>query len=310
MKRNLILLLFSGLCAVSCTKAVIQTPPDKSGVIISLDWTGKEIPGGMKFSFYSVDGTTGSLIQVDGPADAYRGELAPGHYRVLAYNTDVTGVTFSGMDSYRTATVAASAAATRADGVTLISQPSLLYAGTMATELEVSRFDVVETSIVPRQLSKSLKLTFLIRNLSGVNKIEGELYGLYSSVLLSTGEATEEARKEAPQVGTCFTAEVVSGNPTVNVIFLGMLSPDRGETYKNEMPITLKGKDGWQQETKVDLSRVLTDIVSKGDNEFEFEIEDNIEISVEPTPVGLSAQVLSWTRNGTGEGEISYIIYN
>lgn len=297
------------LMAVSCTKAVIESVPDKSGVNVYLDWDVTEVPAGVKFYFYPATGETLGLIQVETSATGYQGELAVGRYQVLTSNTEASGVIFSGMESYYTATVTASSVATRSDGMTLIAQPSSLHVGTMEA-LEVKLFESVEKRIMPRMLTKTLKLKFDTEKLPGVNSLEGELRGLYASVLLATGEATEVARAEAPRVGTPYRTSVTSEKAVVSISYFGILSPENGASYKNEMPITLKGSDGWEQKTTVDLSQVLTDIASKEEEgDLEFEIEDKIEIEVKPTLVGLSARVVSWGRSGEGEGEFSYITY-
>ena len=313
MKIWLLLLVGIILVGASCTKTVIENVPDKSDVTIRLDWPdNSELPSGMRFCFYRQDEASGGVLQVESPVGGYEGELSLGRYRVLAYNPEVNGVNFSGMESFATATVSALtlvSGATRTDEVILIAQPSPLYSGALATELDVRKFEPVETNVAAQRLTNTLKLTFNTEKLWGVETVEGQLCGLYSSVLLSTGKATETARQQAPQVGTTFTVPVVSGSPVVSVSYFGILNPEKGEAYKNEMTLTLKGSDGWQQTTKVDMTQVLTDIAGREDESFEFELEDKIEIDVEPTQTGLCARVVSWTRLGEGEGEITYIHY-
>lgn len=305
----LLLLFLVALMAAACTKAMIENIPDKSGVQVHLDWGNQVIPSGMRFYFYPAEGESVGLVQTETSVAGYEGELSLGRYQLLTYNTDASGVTFLGMENYSTATVSTNSVSTRSDGVTLISQPSLLYAG-VTEELEVPCFEQVSKTVSPRLLTKTLKLKFNMEQLSGVNRVEGELHGLFSSVLLSTGEATQLVREQAPGVGTSFAMPVASTVATVSISYLGILNPEKGENYKNEMPVTLKGNDGWEQTTKVDLSQVLTDIVSEEPGGgFEFEIEDEIKITVEPTPKGLSAYVISWTRYGDGEGDIFYTNY-
>lgn len=297
------------LMATGCTKAVIEQLPDKSEVNVLLEWDATEQPMGMKFYFYPAEGESVGLIQAETSSEGYRGELGAGRYRVLAYNTDATGVQLSGMESYETAMVEAAMMPTRADGIALIAQPSVLYSGTAVAVLEVRLFEPLHRNIVPKQLTRTLTLKFATEKLAGVNSVEGELRGLFSSVMLATGEATTSAREQARQVGTRFSTPVVPANTTVKVSYFGILSPEEG-AYKNEMPLTLKGDNGWEQTTTVDMTKVLTDIVSQEQGgEYEFEMEDNIEIEVKPTPVGISASVVSWTRMGEGEGEFSYITY-
>lgn len=306
MKVNKLLLLFAtGLALAACTKEDLTPAPDKVGVTVRLDWGSLPVAPGMTYGFYPTGG--GAAITEEGTGESYTGALPSGSYRILAYNTP-EGVTFTGMDSYATATAEAVPAAlsTRADGITLIEQPSMLYAGTSSGELVVPRLDPVETSANAAQLTRTLKLTFKLNDIEGVNSLEGTFNGAYPSVLLGTGEFTASAQASAPLTAVTFASEVTANRVSTVVSFFGVKNPEGGVAYRSTLHLTLKGNDGWSRQVEVDLTKALTDIYAIGGENLAFEIPTSIDIKVEPTQVAFSAKVESW-RLGEGSGEIEYV---
>ena len=309
MKGMKILLLFvAGLSLVACTKEDLTPVPDKVGVTVRLDWGSLPVAPGMTYSFYPTGG--GAAITEEGTGESYTGALPSGSYRILAYNAGTASVVFTGMDSYATATAEAVPAAlsTRADGITLIEQPSMLYAGTSSGELVVPRLDPVETSANAAQLTRTLKLTFKLNDIEGVNSLEGTFNGAYPSVLLGTGEFTASAQASAPLTAVTFASEVTANRISTVVSFFGVKNPEGGVAYRSTLHLTLKGNDGWNRQVEADLTKALTDIYAIGGEDLAFEIPTSIDIKVEPTPVAFSAQVEAW-RLGEGSGEIEYV-YN
>lgn len=304
------MMMMCGLCAVSCTKQELADESDKREVAILLHWSGKEPPPGMEFRFYSAEEKAYLLEQAETSPQGYVGMLPAGRCRVLACNTGTTGITFSDMEDYHGATATATPTGMAgAQGMQLIAQPSALYAGTMGSDLELFQTDAVKVSIVPRQLTRHLWLTLRLKDLPEITLIEGLLPGLYPSVWLANGQPTETAVAKAPQTATAFAGSVAQGSVRAKLSFFGILNPEGGGTYRNEMPVTLRKRSGEEETVIVDLTRVLTDLAAQGQGGFGFESEDEIEISVEPTPAGLLSRVVSLTRSGRGEGEITYIIY-
>ncbi|WP_455592292.1 DUF5119 domain-containing protein [Bacteroides sp.] len=309
MKGKKILLLFvTGIALASCTKEELRPAPDKVDVTVRLHWGALPVAGGMNYCFYPTGG--GAAVTEEGSGEAYQGALPSGGYRVLAYNTGTEGIAFTGMESYGTATaeVLPVSASTRADGLTLVSQASMLYAVTGSDELVVPRLDPVETGANVKRLTRSLRLTFKLSDTQGISSLEGTFNGVYPSLLLSTGEPGSIARSSAPQTAASFTAAVTSREFVVGVSLFGMKNPENGAAYRSTLRLSLKGGDGWRQDVDVDLTRALTDIFAAGGEEPAFEIPTAIDIRVEPTPVGFSASVEGW-RLGEGSGEIKYGYY-
>lgn len=303
--KNLLLLFLTGFALVSCTGEELTSAPEKLSVTVHLNWGNLLPASGMKYYFYPTG--EGVVMTEEGAGDMYQTALPPGNYRVLAHNTGTTGVTFTGMESCATATAEVTpVATTRADGLIFIGQPSALYAGVSSEELVVPRFDAAETSASPGQLTRTLKLTFKLNNMEGVNSIEGRFNGTYSSVVLSTGEITTATKNVAPQVATVFDSPITSNEVTVNVSFLGLLNPAGGTAYHSTLSLTLKGNDGWTQQAEVDLTTAFTDLFAAGGEDFVFEIPTELAIKVEPTLMALSATVEAWML-GEGGGEIEYV---
>ncbi|CAK7075230.1 MAG: hypothetical protein PARBA_03042 [Parabacteroides sp.] len=304
MKRENLLLLLGCVSFFSCTQVELTPAPDKVGVSVHPDWGSLTPASGMEYCFYPTAG--GGATEIEGTGGGCETTLPPGSYRLLAYNTGTANISFTGMESYDTAAAEAvpTAAKTRAGGMTFVKQPSVLYAGTSPQELEVPRLDPVEVQAGMKQLTRTLKLSFNLDDMEGVEALEGYFNGVYPSLLLSTGEATEAAKEAAPRVATAFFAPVTPTATTVEVSLLGLLDPEGGTAYRSTLRLTLKGADGWRQQADVDLTHVLTDIFKAGGEGLVLETPA-IEIRVKLTSVSLSAAVESWTT-GTGGGIIYY----
>lgn len=302
MKKEIISLLFVFALA-SCMEVALEPLPDKGEVTVGLDWENTSIPGKMTYVFYP-DG--GSPVTHDGAGSSFTGELPAGMYAMLAYEADAAGVVYSGMESYATARVAAKVVSSTRVNADWLLQPDELFSGGL-TGLVVQPMDTIRLWTVPRQLTRSLRLVFALSDVAGVTEIEGLLCGIYPSLSLATGEPSAESVAAAPSHQTAFSVEVGTENKVAATVrFLGLRNPEGGKAYTNTLLLTLKGSDGWQQQTSVDLTRALTDIYAAGNEEFAFELPTHIEIKIEPTFVSLSAIVVGWTV-GEGGGDIDYV---
>lgn len=314
MKHKYYILLLWIVCLCGCTKISVEDRPERADVTVWTDWNGLDVTGryaqsrlatkemNMKFDFYPLDG--GAPLEGEGTDEKFTGSLPAGDYLVLTYNKDVQGVAFTDMDNYLSATAhqsEESPADSRADGLTIVDQPSMLYAGSCTQELVVPRMGAVETVATMRQLTRSLRITFKMDKTDGLSNLAGHLNGVCRSVVLATGEVTESARAEAPQVAVDFDAPVTDVRTSVQLAFFGLLNPENGDNYNSTLDFTLKGEDGWEQETTVDLTDPVTDIVKTSEVELDLELPSDIVVKVEYTPTSVSAKVESWTKgDGTG----------
>lgn len=302
IKKETILLLFA-FAFTSCLEVALEPLPDKGEVSVSLRWAEAPAPERVTYVFYPA---TGLPVTFDGGGSAFTGELPASTYRMLAYESGVEGVSFTGLDSYATAAVSARALPSARSEVRLVAQPGRFFSGSLEG-LVVHPLDTVRTGTAARQLTRSLTLTFNLSEVAGVDELEGTLCGVYPSALLATGEPSLESVASAPSVGTAFGASTnMERKVAVTVRFLGLRNPEGGAVYTNTLGLTLKGADGWRQHTSVDLTRALTDVFAVGGDKLAFEIPTNIEVKVEPTPVSLVATVVGWTL-GEGGGEIDYV---
>jgi hypothetical protein len=99
MKINKQYLLLGLLAALSflqmgCTHLSLEAYQEDGPVNIAFNWsslsTGDSIPGTMRICFYGKD----AVITRDSKDSVYSGKLPNGSYQVIAYNTDVTNVTY------------------------------------------------------------------------------------------------------------------------------------------------------------------------------------------------------------------------
>lgn len=274
-------------------------------VNLQLDWGGETARKTMKAYFYPTEntaGTSGLPVFLEGSGGEVSGQLPDGSYRLITYNTDVTGVAFSEMSSYQTATVAAAATSTRAD-VVLVEQPSAFYACSQADGITTSLLDPLKLTASPRQLTRTLNLKIRLSDVRGVDVITGTLNGMYPSLLLSTGAPAPESVASAPSVRSGFQIEHPSNEVEISLRTLGILNPENGKVYRSIMELVLRGNDGWSQAGTVDMTDVLTDIISKNNDDLPANAPVEIEMEIKAVGTALQATVKSW-KQGSGDGYI------
>lgn len=305
MRRNNLLLLLAGACLAACSEVTLTPTPEKATVSLQLEWGEETASRSMKAYFYpteSTPGTSGLPVFLEGNGNELTGEMPEGTYRVITYNTNVTGLTFDRMSAYGTATVSAEPVTTRAGGM-MVAQPSAFYSCALPEEVTTSLLDPLRVTAWPRQLTRNLKLKIELSDIRGVDALTGTLCGIYPSLLLSTGKPSAESVALAPTVKSSFRVDNPTKKVEINLRTLGVLNPEGGDNYRSLMELVLLGNDGWQQEATVDMTEVLTDIFSQ--NKDDLPIETPVEVEVIITPVGMSleASVKSWVQ-GNGNGYI------
>lgn len=305
MNRNKLFLLLAGACLASCSGLTLTPTPEKATVSLQLEWGGESASKSMKAYFYPTEntpGTSGLPVFLEGDGNKLTGQMPEGVYRVMAYNTDVKGIAFSGMNALETATVSAETANTRAGG-TMVVQPSPLYSCALPQEVTASLIDPLTVTGLPRQLTRNLNLKIALSDIRGVDAITGTLCGVYPSLLLSTGKPAPESVASAPEVKSSFRVDSPTQKVEINFRTLGILNPEGGKNYDSLMELTLWGNDGWHQEVTVNMTEVLTDIIGKNNGDLPIEVPVEIEVVIEPVGTSLQASVKAW-RQGNGNGYI------
>lgn len=283
MKQKFYVLLLGALLACAfpaCTKAELEdrpTPeePDKPApapdpdpdvttgyVTLTPDWGSIAPCAGMRFYFYPA---SGEVVTKDCPATGFSGDLEAGTYKVLAVNTDASGINFTDMASYATAAATLSAPAGRAAAweVSVLSLP----------ELVVEKGGTVTRSVAVRALAKNISLSFVFSDVLGVQSLAGSLPGGYNAVLLTTDEPTAAAKAAAPDTYTAFSASL-SGNTGSAVVRLsGMLNPANGSAYTNRLDLELTTADGKQHPLAIDLTAALTEVMDANGGTLPAEVE-------------------------------------
>ena len=300
-----------GILLLSCTenKDLQQrevSPEVTTGrVIVTPQWGTGLQPEALRYVFYPAGNASGQAVGLDGTVAGCEGDMPAGTYRVLAYNTGVAGVRFAGLDSYGTAAVELIATATRTDGLTLVGEPSQVYAATVAGELTVVAGQQTESSVPVRSLMHTLVFNFTIGNGFPLNRLGSTLCGVYPSVLLATGEPTQAALQAAPGVAIRFAPEFQSATgATAEVCVPGLLDPRGGTVYNNVLALDMTTTDDEHYTSTVDLNSALTEILADNGGTLPVEVPVEMDIRVERTAVGLSTTVAGWQIGETTEGAI------
>lgn len=279
-------------CAVACTQGTLDTLPTEGRVVIHASWNSALPPAtGLRFYFYPLSG--GSALTYDAASTGFEGNLPAGSYRVIACSRDASGAVYQGMESYSTASVAA-VTTTDSRSLSYYAQPSGVYA-LHISELRVPLQDVVETSLVPDTLSRSVNLSFLLLGGESLSSLSGLMRGIQPTVLI----ATKAYRGEAGV--TSFTAWVSGNRATARVGVLGLLDPLGNLPYRNLMDLTLTLKDGSVRTTQVDLTRLLSEVLKANGGTIPLELP--VEVELRLIDAQLVAEVKPW-QSGSGEGQI------
>lgn len=211
-------------------------------------------------------------IVADCPATGYEADLKVGTYRGLCYNIDAVNVSFSGMDSYETATVSASAtSASRAEG-TEIAQPAGLYHACV-DEFALEAGKPMELTFEPVALVKTVHLRFVLPDWMATESLSGALMGVYPSLLLSTMEPSAEALAASHSSYVTFDAVLAGGEATATLTLFGMANPQNGAAYQNTLALGLTGTDGRQYPLTADLTTALTQVIADNKGTLPAEVE-------------------------------------
>lgn len=171
---------------------------------IEFDWNGyTDIPPGMNLMFYPVEGLgmeepgyAGRPIKHQLQYDGGVVSLPVGCYNVAVYNDYTYQILYRGMDTYHTAEAWLEdydrlPLSSRAIGTRNVAEPDIFYV-TRLEGLQVTAYDEDRTITLRPEL-KTLKLFIhvSIDGLHNVSMADGGISGIGSSLMLSTGEATD-----------------------------------------------------------------------------------------------------------------------
>jgi len=282
-----------------CTEVSLGYPSDEGLVRIMPDWTGLSVPSRAACIFFRGGEPSTSYVYREVSPISFSVPLPSGTYRMLAYNSDASGVTYSSLREADSARVSLNST----------EQPGGVYAWS-GEGLSVLASDTVEVRTVPRALVKTLTLHFQLRGLDDPCSLKGLLSGVYPSLLLFTGEPPASAISSAPQTAVAFSAELspdtkgssqLSGSSSVRLF--GLLDPENGSSYDNRLKLTLYDSEGTSRSAEVGLSGVLTEILAACSGELTVEVPVEISIDLQWTDSALVASVKAWSL-GEGSGKV------
>lgn len=244
------LLIFAAVCQSfgSCVKDdLYNTPhPDKGAVRVTTDWSGRSSEASVPGSHTLRIGEESQEVTAE--TNTFNSLLAPGSYRLLAYNTP-EGVSLTG----NTATVD-----TKDDG-TLTPQPGYLFSA--GKELDVAADDTLKVTLPMQQHIRSLTLTLELAE-GDKERIAGTtatLTGIAHSLDLTTGTQTagQTGRTVAPEFKfSTVTPTRAEGKPALAAM-LRLMGVITGERQTLTLTVTLT--DGSVQTLVTDLTDLLKD---------------------------------------------------
>ncbi|MBP1593190.1 MAG: hypothetical protein H6Q12_208 [Bacteroidetes bacterium] len=271
------MIIYSFLSA-SCVRRDLEVPPTEGQVDISFNWKnlfpGETIPAGMKLCFFRSDGVT---VVKECTGTGFSGSLPIGIYKVLAYNTDATGVAYRNTDSYSEAQVYAPSLT---KGYNYISQPLHVY-GIGLDLLTVSYNQDAVSEMTPVSLIK--KATFQLTvtgDKSAVASCNTMLTGIVQAVNISTGQLQNDTGVVS------FIPVSTSTGFESSVSFFGKV-----DSAPNQLETTVNFTSGGSQTIIVDVTSKFTEI-----NTIVVPIEVKVNIEVTGTvQTGFTAILKSWS---------------
>ncbi|WP_278703315.1 FimB/Mfa2 family fimbrial subunit [Phocaeicola sartorii] len=222
-----------------------NTPhPDRGAVRITTDWSGRSSDASVPGSHTLRIGAESQEVTAE--TNTFKSLLAPGSYRLLAYNTP-EGVSITG----NTATVD-----TKDDG-TLTPQPGYLFSA--GKELDVAADDTLKVTLPMQQYIRSLTLTLELAE-GDKERISGTtatLTGIAHSLDLTTGEQNvgQTGRTIAPEFKlSTVTPTRAEGKPALAALLrlMGVITGER-----QTLTLTVSLKDGSVQTLVTDLTDLL-----------------------------------------------------
>lgn len=284
---------------IGCTEVPLGYPSDEGLVRIMPDWTGFCVPSSASCVFFRCGESFTSYTYADVSPSLFSIPLPMGTYRMLAYNSDASGVAFSSFGQADSACVSLNST----------DQPGEVYVWS-GEGLSVLSGDTVEVRTAPRALVKTLRLHFYLTGLAGSGSLDGLLSGVYPSLLLLTGEPPASAISAAPHTVVAFSADLTSESKglsqlsaTSSIRLFGLLDPDNGISYDNRLKLNLRDYRGTSRSAEVGLSGVLTEILVACSGELTVEVPVDIFINLQWTDSALVASVKAWSL-GEGNGKV------
>ena len=223
-----------------------NTPhPDRGAVRITTDWSGRSSDASVPGSHTLRIGEESQEVTAE--TNTFKSLLAPGSYRLLAYNTP-EGVSVTG----NTATVD-----TKDDG-TLTPQPGYLFSA--GKELDVAADDTLKVTLPMQQHIRSLTLTLQLAE-GDKERIAGTsatLTGIAHSLDLITGEQTtgQTGQTVSPEFRiSTVTPTRAEGKPALAALLrlMGVITGER-----QTLTLTVSLKDGSVQALVTALTDLLT----------------------------------------------------
>lgn len=251
IKFKLLIFALVTLQLTGCVKDdLYNTPhPEKGAVRVTTDWSVRSSEASVPGSHTLRIGAESQEATAEN--NTFKSLLAPGSYRLLAYNTP-EGVSVS----ENTATVDTK------DNGTLIPQPGYLFSA--EKELDVAADDTLKVTLPMQQHIRSLTLTLELAE-GDRERIAGTtamLTGIAHSLDLATGEQTagQTGRTVAPEFkfGTV-TPTHAEGKPAL-VAMLRLMGVITGE--RQILTLTVGLTDGSVQILTTDLTDLLKDFGS------------------------------------------------
>lgn len=281
------LLIFAAVCQSfgSCVKDDLHnTPhPDKGAVRVTTDWTGRSEEAVQPENYLLRIGEESQEVTAE--TNTFKSLLAPGTYRLLAYNTP-EGVSVTG----NTATVD-----TKDDG-TLTPQPGYLFSA--GKELDVAADDTLKITLPMQQYIRCLTLTLQLAE-GDKERIAGTaatLTGIAHSLDLTTGEQTagQTRRTVAPEFrfGTV-TPTRAEGKPALAAMLrlMGVITSER-QTLTLAVTLT----DGSVQTIRTDLTEMLKDFGGTDRKPLTLDALLNL-----PTASSMGGTITGWTEVDNGD---------
>lgn len=310
--------VLAALVDAGCVRRDLEDYPGEGYVTVNVDWAGSGAPSAnhtTRLLFYDKDGKL--FREVNNVGTKYQAVFPKGEYSVVAHNEDMGNTDWRNNDNIATAETFAVGReyefGHHPEGVDCLEVPTEVYVTNnfhQSDKLVVSDISNPEVSLTPTDRLHHLTLRFHV-SVTGnetVESIGGAIGGVSGSWFAGTASHEKvfhfahefhAVPTESEEGGDGESTRAATQHWEAPVNMFGFQTTEASE-WVHPLYMSLQVKDGPLLTAAYDLTPTVYSILNEQEGELPRKFAIDVEINV--TGAGFSANVIPWDESGTGNG--------
>lgn len=312
-----VLLLVVGILMGSCMKRKLDTPPEpipETGIMhLTVNWPQDDVcPTEARCLIYHEEG--GLYKEVNHVTRELQETLLPGKYRLIVHNSDALQVEYRGMDNYHTAEIFATQDPNNQGNTPCLMGPQMVFAKAAADQGEIFEVTIGQTtriSVTPPRATRRVRLYFTVTGLEAITSLKGLLQGVSPGMTLSTQTCYPTSCNQ-PYTGAPYTPESKKRTKTndtpellhymTQVEVFDLLTREGSPEATNVLTMDITDDKSHTYSLNQDVTSSLQQIINDNGGNFAIDIALDVELTVDPVSLEMSAVVTPWDKSGSGGG--------